>query len=60
MVNINQPGNIGNADFNNDGYADIFISSINDGNHFLYKNLEDGTFILDEKMGKIEKQNSKN
>ena len=49
LENLNQPGNIGNADFNNDGYADIFISSINNGNHFLYKNLEDGTFILDEK-----------
>ena len=53
LENINQPGNIGNADFNNDGYADIFISSINNGNHFLYKNLEDGTFILDEKWEKL-------
>ncbi len=32
------------GDYNNDGYLDMFIASVNAGNHKLYRNLRDGTF----------------
>ena len=32
------------GDYNNDGYLDLFITSVNGGNHKLYRNLGNGTF----------------
>jgi len=32
------------GDFNNDGYLDLFITSLKDGSHKLYQNLRNGSF----------------
>ncbi|MBK7710871.1 MAG: VCBS repeat-containing protein [Bacteroidales bacterium] len=32
------------GDYNNDGYLDLFITSLNGGNHKLYQNLRNGNF----------------
>jgi hypothetical protein len=32
------------GDYDNDGYLDLFITSIRGGNHLLYHNLRDGIF----------------
>ena len=32
------------GDYNNDGYLDLFIASLNGGNHKLYQNQRDGTY----------------
>lgn len=32
------------ADFNNDGFLDLFVANVNNQNNFLYKNVGDGTF----------------
>lgn len=37
------------ADYDNDGYLDLFITSIKGGNHVLYRNLRNGTFERDGK-----------
>ena len=33
------------GDYNNDGFSDLFISSVNGGNHELFRNQGDGSFI---------------
>ena len=37
------------GDYDNDGYLDMFITSVKGGDHELYRNMRNGTFIKDGK-----------
>lgn len=47
---LNTEGNSGAVtagDYNNDGFLDLFVTGLDDGNYFLYKNQGNGTFAKD-------------
>jgi hypothetical protein len=46
-------GAVAVGDYNNDGFLDLFIASLQGGNHQLYLNAGDGKFTRDEKSAEI-------
>jgi hypothetical protein len=44
LKSVEHSGSVAVADYNNDGFLDLFIGSSEAGNHKLYKNLNDGKF----------------
>jgi len=44
------------GDYDNDGYLDLFVTSVKPGNHVLYRNLRDGTFEKDKRPAALLKE----
>ncbi len=53
LVNEGGSGAITVGDYNNDGYLDLFITSVNGGNHELYRNLRNGSFEREKNTKKM-------
>lgn len=46
-------GSVAVGDFNNDGFPDLFVSTVTGGNHQLFRNKGDGTFVKADNSSKI-------
>ncbi len=53
LENNKKSGAIAVGDYNNDGFLDLFIASVEGGNHALFLNAGDGKFNKDQKSNEI-------
>ncbi len=55
MNNSENSTSVSVADYNNDGFFDLFVTSSVPGESILYRNKGDGTFNVDDKLGDLTK-----
>ena len=47
---VGTPGNVEVADYNNDGFLDLFITDLSGENHTIFKNMNNGRFEKDNQV----------